>query len=1506
MMKYAAWAGYKVKWQQVHDMSDFAPYHRKRWLACLIRKDLCSDTCSAFIDIIDKKPTKWSEPMYKFSTPPSLHEQRVITAELEATYANPQLLPKAKQEGVPFDAKPFQVLQSRVVKPWDVLPTLVASYSSQHMLPSKNIWETGVYAELTIDDFQRAVFQCPIMWASLLGICRKLFLPNSFHAIFKVLGNCITVAHATMVIAVMLHECSSPVDQLPKDIVWAIWEKRLTAFNAVCIEFQDGFLITDFEDYMNNLWIPNPVAHVEEVAVDVVLTLPNRHTVRIQCIKGMSVIAMLKMRGVPPHLEHLWAIKDTLSQAMICQYDTIQSSINGFLVFLPFINRQERCAPTPEWTQEPVTDGDATDQQRPEPQSEDQVPVPATVIDCDANQTPTVVGTNHDFELVAIKVIMTNNEALNQTNSQAGEKITREIECLPIRTIGEAIILAGHSQNLESIEVTCDGVEIDIDELVTTVHQRTIAVNPKKKQTPQPKQRIIEVIRIDGTTSFFQLNENLSVRDLLMIAGLPEKLIAMIRIEVNGKLTPFTTKIGALDIPCIRLRTFPLKGGGGKATGKGKGSDPMQTNDPWAQPPMAPSKSATRWDQLLLLDDHPFFDAESDTRLSQLPFVKIGPEQSGVAFATKTMLNQASAGLPKGTTVVLLPGFKGVTGDHIPAGFQVMPPQQIIVMEPTTRVQYKRLVVPVLIKGQVDFKVKEAPGMVAVQSSKYVEIVAELNDNLISQTVKTHLNENPLDCFRRFIAQTGQPMEDVAVYSYHMVKMHDLTWTHQCIVKVPQTALDKLLTISGSNELYTRKFLAQDELCDHSILPRYWQPVPEEIRIARQLGETLGQEFRGLAYTNKGVAIRVTNSAISTGRAVVLQSDNRFTEDNRAESIEVTCDGVEIDIDELVTTVHQRTIAVNPKKKQTPQPKQRIIEVIRIDGTTSFFQLNENLSVRDLLMIAGLPEKLIAMIRIEVNGKLTPFTTKIGALDIPCIRLRTFPLKGGGGKATGKGKGSDPMQTNDPWAQPPMAPSKSATRWDQLLLLDDHPFFDAESDTRLSQLPFVKIGPEQSGVAFATKTMLNQASASLPKGTTVVLLPGFKGVTGDHIPAGFQVMPPQQIIVMEPTTRVQYKRLVVPVLVKGQVDFKVKEAPGMVAVQSSKYVEIVAELNDNLISQTVKTHLNENPLDCFRRFIAQTGQPMEDVAVYSYRMVKMHDLTWTHQCIVKVPQTALDKLLTISGSNELYTRKFLAQDELCDHSILPRYWQPVPEEIRIARQLGETLGQEFRGLAYTNKGVAIRVTNSAISTGRAVVLQSDNRFTEDNRAIVCNHYYLAQGFRFDMSHTAIIKATMQALQCTPVPMRSFRIGGMITWVLAFQTPPTKMIFSVKVDNEVCEVVLTPQPANPHKTKHAKKIIKQNGARPAKPSAGAPSTTIAVSAANASNDEKRLQALEARVGSLETRQEELTTKVDSGFSHVSAQLQQLLAAVVPQSEQPKNKASTGTGETPPPKYQKGTN
>lgn len=266
----------------------------------------------------------------------------------------------------------------------------------------------------------------------------------------------------------------------------------------------------------------------------------------------------------------------------------------------------------------------------------------------------------------------------------------------------------------------------------------------------------------------------------------------------------------------------------------------------------------------------------------------------------------------------------------------------------------------------------------------------------------------------------------------------------------------------------------------------------------------------------------------------------------------------------------------------------------------------------------------------------------------------------------------------------------------------------------------------------------------------------------------------------------------------------------------------------------------------------------------------------------------------------MFTRKFLTADEVCDHSILPRYWQPCHDDIRAARQLGETLSDDYRGLAYTSKGIAIRVANKAISNGRAVVLQSDNRFTEDNRAVVCNHYYLAQGFRFDMSHSSIIKATLQALKNAPVPMRSFRVGGMLTWVLAFETQPSTMMFTIKVDNEVCEVVLTPQSQNPNKTKHAKKLIKQNPVKNPKPGPSSVQMTQAVSVT--STEEKRIQALESRVGVLETKQEEMSGKMDQGFSQVSMQLQQVLAAVMPKPET-KNKAQSPTGETPPPKAAK---
>lgn len=57
-------------------------------------------------------------------------------------------------------------------------------------------------------------------------------------------------------------------------------------------------------------------------------------------------------------------------------------------------------------------------------------------------------------------------------------------------------------------------------------------------------------------------------------------------------------------------------------------------------------------------------------------------------------------------------------------------------------------------------------------------------------------------------------------------------------------------------------------------------------------------------------------------------------------------------------------------------------------------------------------------------------------------------------------------------------------------------------------------------------------------------------------------------------------------------------------------------------------------------------------------------------------------------------------------------------------------------------------------------------------------YWQAQGFPFVVSHQSIIEAVGQATKCFPVPLRSYKASGMITWILAFQDIPQIAAFEM--------------------------------------------------------------------------------------------------------------------------------
>ena len=207
--------------------------------------------------------------------------------------------------------------------------------------------------------------------------------------------------------------------------------------------------------------------------------------------------------------------------------------------------------------------------------------------------------------------------------------------------------------------------------------------------------------------------------------------------------------------------------------------------------------------------------------------------------------------------------------------------------------------------------------------------------------------------------------------------------------------------------------------------------------------------------------------------------------------------------------------------------------------------------------------------------------------------------------------------------------------------------------------------------------------------------------------------------------------------------------------------------------------------------------------------------------------------------------------------------------------------------------------NSALKTARTAILQADVRFTDANRHIVCKHYFVAQGFPFSMSHSAIIDAVLQAIKKPAIPMRSFKIAGMLSWVLAFEEVPAQNSFTFKIADQSFEVLLMPQnEIKSGKTVKIKETKKVNESRkPQQVFKPSPFVATPASTSSASDADKRLAVLETRVTSLESSHSHLANRVETRFDDIADQLKKVLTAVsAPRTRDP-------TGETPPGKLPK---
>eukprot|EP00435_Cladocopium_sp_Y103_P072326 s1543_g39.t3 len=197
VMQALRWAGYILHHAQTIDASDILPIARSRWLAIALRVNAESNSPCPFQMWKPCKPctpNAWDAELDDCL----LRDTRLFPDQhVMSMSSRHDLLPPAKRRLV----KSSNVLQSRCYDGTEKLPTLVASYGSQHRFALSSLMEKGLMNHFTKDQHNRLRYWHPIeMWLFHAAHGRFLF-HNNWEIAFRHLGNQICPPHAILVLA---------------------------------------------------------------------------------------------------------------------------------------------------------------------------------------------------------------------------------------------------------------------------------------------------------------------------------------------------------------------------------------------------------------------------------------------------------------------------------------------------------------------------------------------------------------------------------------------------------------------------------------------------------------------------------------------------------------------------------------------------------------------------------------------------------------------------------------------------------------------------------------------------------------------------------------------------------------------------------------------------------------------------------------------------------------------------------------------------------------------------------------------------------------------------------------------------------------------------------------------------------------------------------------------------------------------------------------------------------
>eukprot|EP00438_Fugacium_kawagutii_P017136 Skav217499 [mRNA] locus=scaffold1908:190856:205440:- [translate_table: standard] len=489
-------------------------------------------------------------------------------------------------------------------------------------------------------------------------------------------------------------------------------------------------------------------------------------------------------------------------------------------------------------------------------------------------------------------------------------------------------------------------------------------------------------------------------------------------------------------------------------------------------------------------------------------------------------------------------------------------------------------------------------------------------------------------------------------------------------------------------------------------------------------------------------------------------------------------------------------------------------------------------------------------------------------------------------------KAKDPWQSLDPWQQGVQSKKTTHSKWEDLSLPDNHPIVD-QAGNRLFQIIRQQLSNNQPGVAFATKSSLQDLLGKKPKSASAILLPVVDRGFFQKFSPPPQVSGPYELTVEDKAAGCAYKRQVLIVTIADKVECRFGESSCKATLAEMR--ELVFEVDSRLVSKDVLAQLKNQPSDTIRTLIHDQfmSSALQNITSFGFKKWPKPNDAFVVQIIGKIAAAARPNLLEFSGCGDVLVRDFIAKGEsITDATVLPKFWESSKAgKEQALRTIAKTKG--FCGIVSTKRGVALRSWTKDIASMRSVVMCDDARICEANMATVPRIKIESSGWPSNAAPQDIVKACQHATGHAPVPTRAYRSLGVNFWSLMFPQEPEVSRFNVCFNGSTAEILLMSGDQMKPLPKRAKEAPKS---KPTSSSVG-PSASESAKASQEQID--RITVLENRFNVVERKQEALEVRMDQSFTSVQDQLRQILQAV----QGPRSPQHAPTGLTPPPKVPK---